>query len=221
MAAAGFQSNIVDPRHFAAAAPVLAQVNPANLGTAQITPGTVLDANDPSLLDQVEIRFSDPPVSYDVVDVASGTPIAAGVAYVDGGDIDVNGYRVQISGSPQAGDRFDIRSNAGGAGDNRNFLALAGIRQEGYLNAGATGFGEEYSALVAEVGSKTSAARNDTVAQTAMLDQAVAARESVAGVNLDEEAANLLRFQQAYQANAEIIRVADEMFQSILAAVGN
>lgn len=220
-AAAGFQSNIVDPRHFAAAAPVLAQANPANLGTAQITPGTVLDANDPALLDRVEIRFADPPVAFDVVDVTSGTPISAGVAYVDGGDIDVNGYRVQISGAPQAGDRFDIASNAGGTGDNRNFLALGATRQEGYLDGGATSFGEEYSGLVADVGSKTSAARHDTVAQTAMLDQAVAARESVAGVNLDEEAANLLRFQQAYQANAEIIRVADEMFRSILAAVGN
>jgi len=220
-AAGSFDSVIADPRRFAAAAPILGQADGANLGTARITPGIVIDASHPALLDPVEIRFADPPAVFDVVDVASGTTIAAGVGYTEGDDIDVNGYRIQITGEPMAGDRFGIAPNTGGAGDNRNFLAIASIRSEGYLDGGAAAFAEDYSALIAQAGSNTRSALNDLSAQDAMLEQAIAARESVAGVNLDEEAANLLRFQQAYQAAAEVIGVADEMFRSVLAAVRN
>ncbi len=218
-AAVGFDTAISDPARFAAAAPVLAQMAPGNLGSAGITPGEVIDSTNPALLDPIEIRFADPPTTFDVVDVGSGLPLSSGVAYTPGADIDANGLRVRIDGAPAAGDVFQIGPNSAGSGDNRNALALAAVSESGYFGAGSVRPGEDYSALIADVGAATRAARNGVSAHAALHEQAIAARESVAGVNLDEEAANLLRFQQAYQAAAEVIGVAENMFQSLLAAV--
>ena len=83
---------------------------------------------------------------------------------------------------------------------------------------GSASYQDVYGALVADVGVKTRQAESSAGTEKALLQQAVAAREGVSGVNLDEEAANLMRFQQAYQAAAQVIAVADEVFQTLLNA---
>jgi len=77
-----------------------------------------------------------------------------------------------------------------------------------------------YGGIVAQVGGETQNAGLNADAQALMLQQAEQARASVSGVNLDEEAANLLRFQQAYSAAAQVVKTADDVFQILLGAIG-
>lgn len=217
LAAAEIDVAVDNVREIAAATPVVAAADAANAGDATVSGPSVLDPTDPNLLASVDIVFDDPPTTYRI----NGGPA---LAYTPGADIDVNGWRLQISGSPQAGDSFTVRSNVGGVGDNRNALALAGLQTALTLEAGASGnptatIAGAYDQLVAEVGTKTRAAQYNAEAQATLLEQAQAQRESVSGVNLDEEAANLLRFQQAYQAAAQVVAVADNLFQTLIDAV--
>jgi flagellar hook-associated protein 1 FlgK len=87
------------------------------------------------------------------------------------------------------------------------------------LDGGVTSVGKAYSQLVAQVGTAGASANTALSAQQSILDQATASQQSVAGVNLDEEAANLLKFQQAYSASAQVITTANSIFQSLLSAV--
>jgi flagellar hook-associated protein 1 FlgK len=130
----------------------------------------------------------------------------------------LGGFDFTVSGIPQDGDELIIENNVNGSGDNRNALALAGLQTENLLNGGATSYQGAYGSLVADVAVKTSQAESAAKTGQVLLDQSIAARDSVSGVNLDEEAANLIRYQQAYQAAAQVISVADQMFQVLLNA---
>ncbi|PWG62305.1 flagellar hook-associated protein FlgK [Sediminicurvatus halobius] len=124
-----------------------------------------------------------------------------------------------LSGVPADGDQLIIENNTNGRGDNTNALALGNLNEESILNGGDTTYQEAYASLVGEIGSSTRQAQVNRDAQESALEQANAARESLSGVNLDEEAANLLRFQQAYQASAQAISIGRSLFDSLLAAV--
>jgi flagellar hook-associated protein 1 FlgK len=155
----------------------------------------------------------------------------------------VDGLSIEIAGGPSAGDRFLIEPTRSGAadidtlisdpraiaaaapaagaapGDNSNALLLADLQTAPTMEGGTTSFQGAYGQLVAEVGTQTRSAQITADAQSALLLQAQESRDAVSGVNLDEEAANLLRFQQAYQAIAQVISVADSTFQTLLGAV--
>ena len=104
-------------------------------------------------------------------------------------------------------------------GDNRNALAMANLENKaGMLGSTAT-FQDAYGQIVSLVGTLTHAADVSTTAQESLLNQAKAQRESLSGVNLDEEAANLIKFQQSYQAAAQMISVTSSLFDSLLGAV--
>ena len=217
MAAQDIGVAVDNVRDIAAAGAVYAEASAANLGDATISPAQVLDPSDPNLLTSVSLVF-DSPTTYQI------NGAGPSIAFTSGGDIDLNGWRVQIEGNPQTGDSFTLRSNAGGVGDNRNALALSELQNTFTLEAGAAGnptatFAGAYEKLVAKVGTNTQAAQYNADAQESLLQQAQAQRESISGVNLDEEAANLLRFQQAYQAAAQMVSVADTLFQTLLSAV--
>ena len=128
------------------------------------------------------------------------------------------GYQVSLAGSPNVGDTFSIGFNESGAGDNRNALALAGLQTADILDNGSLSIAQGYSQLVAQVGSQTGAANINREAVQSLLFQTTARRDSVAGVNLDEEAARLIQFQQSYTASAQIITVAREIFDTLLGA---
>lgn len=129
------------------------------------------------------------------------------------------GASFTVTGVPATGDSFTIADNTAAAGDNRNALLLAELQQANTLNGGTTSFQETYSLLVSDIGASTRRTDINYEAQQALLNQAIAAREEVSGVNLDEEAANLLKYQQAYQAAAQVIAVSDTLFNSLLSAV--
>ena len=123
-----------------------------------------------------------------------------------------------ISGSPADGDTFSISPNTGAVSDNRNALALAALQSASTLggNPPITSFQGAYSQLVTEVGNKAREVDIMSKAQQNTVAQAQQAQQSVSGVNLDEEAANLLRYQQAYQASAKMIQIAGTLFQAVL-----
>lgn len=152
--------------------------------------------------------------SYVIVDSADAVVDAD--AYTDGGTIAFNGMEVVISGTGSLGDNFSVDPNLGGIGDNRNALALMALQDAANLENGSASYGDAYGQLVALVGTRTHQAQINFNAQDTLLDHALAARGQIAGVNLDEEATNMMRFQQLYQATAQVIAAADTLFQSLL-----
>jgi flagellar hook-associated protein 1 FlgK len=145
---------------------------------------------------------------------------AGSFTYTAGSDIDVNGWRVQVSGAPAIGDRFTVTNNSSGTGDNRNALQLAAALQKPVLDGGTTSLSDGVSKFVSGIGVTTRQAQVSRDAQAAVHEENKATLDSISGVNLDEEAANLIKYQQAYQAAAQVIRIADTLFQTLLGATG-
>ena len=129
------------------------------------------------------------------------------------------GFSLRLAGVPQAGDRMVVAFNGSGTVDNRNALALADVMLTTTVGTGGDGFGEAYSQVVQRIGVIGSEARLNASAAQALLDQSTADREAFSGVNLDEEAANLIRFEQAYNASAQVIATARDLFNSLINAV--
>jgi len=207
-AVAGLSVAISDPTKVAAAAPIRTAANPANTGSATISQGSVLDATNPALRTPVTIQFLTA-TTYSINGAGS-------FAYTAGGPISANGWQVQIDGTPAVGDQFTVSDNSGGAGDNRNALALASALSQPVLNGGTTSVNDAASQFYGSIGIQTQQAQATRDAQKVVNQDAVSARDSVSGVNLDEEAANMLRYQQAYQAAAQVIRVASTLFDTLI-----
>lgn len=129
------------------------------------------------------------------------------------------GYQVALSGQPKTGDFFTIGFNTDGKNDNRNALAMVALETESTMQDGSLSFGDGYGKLVEEVGTKSSLAKINTEASKSLLEQTQTMRDGISGVNLDEEAADLIRFQQLYGANAQVISVARELFDTLLNAL--
>lgn len=211
-AAASLKVVLTDPSKIAAAGAIVTAAAGTNTGAATISSGTVLDSTNPSLLQPVTIQFTTPPTTYSV----NGGP---GVAYVNGGNIDVNGWQVQISGTPANGDVFTVSSNAGGTGDNRNALAAANLQNVGVLQNGTTSITAGVSTLITGIGSQAQQINTAQTAQAAVNSQAQSSVQSITGVNLDEEAASLLQWQQAYQAAAQALTIGNTLFTTLIDSV--
>lgn len=211
---------VSDPRNIAAAAPIRTAANLANTGTGSIDAGTVT-ATPANLLDNVTITFTSAS-AFNVVDNTTGTNLATGVAYnaTNGATVSFNGWSVKLSGAPAANDSFTIGPNLSGVSDNRNALALGQLQTTKILDGGSATYTTAYSQIVSDVGNKTREVQVTGKAQQTLLDQASASQQSLSGVNLDEEAANLLKYQQAYQASAKVIATASKLFDQILALNG-
>ncbi len=121
-----------------------------------------------------------------------------------------------INGTPAAGDTFTVAKNSSGVQDNRNALLFARLQTQNTVSDGTATYQSAYARLVADNGIRTREAKVRLDAQTAVLDQATSVRESLSGVNLDEEAANMLKYQQAYQAASKILEIGNKMFDTIL-----
>lgn len=197
-----------DPRRVAAALPVSVEPAPGNDGSLRVAAVTVLDPDDPDLRTPLTIEFDGAAFQ---VDGAMVPPDPSGETVID-----VHGLRLVVTGTPQAGDELRIADNAGNTGDNRGALALRDLASERLLGGGTATVAESYGELVADVGVRTRRARTNADVQQRLLDDALAQREAVSGVNLDEEAANLVRYQQAYQASAQVIATASRLFETLL-----
>jgi flagellar hook-associated protein 1 FlgK len=214
--ASGIAVAISDPAKIAAAAPIRTTQGAANAGSATISAGAVNPPPPPNanLTQTVTITFNNPPTTFNVAGAGTGNP--ANVAYTPGGNITYNGWTAQISGAPAAGDTFTVSANTGAVSDNRNALLLAGLQAKMTLGGGTATFQSAYAQLVSQVGSDAQQSQTRAEAQKTFLDQAQSERDSFSGVNLDEEAANLVRYQQAYQASARAIQIGSKLFDDLL-----
>ncbi len=232
-AAAGLGLALNDPRDIAAAAPIATSAAGNNTGTGSISAGAVTDISNVAftttagaLTPPISIKFTSP-TTYQIINTSSNALLDTGT-YSPGTGKDIfpsdnlaldYGYQVHITGSPATGDSFAVNYNTGGSGDNRNALALAGLQTKGVLDGGATSYPQANGQLVAKVGTQSSNAQNNLSTQGMLLAQAKSQQASVSGVNLDEEAANMLKFQQAYQAAAQVISIGSSLFNTLLGAV--
>ncbi|MDJ0813884.1 MAG: flagellar hook-associated protein FlgK [Woeseiaceae bacterium] len=209
-AASSIQTLISDPRSIALSAPTRVQAALGNIGDASVNSVSAADPADPNLLTTAVIEFTGAN-TYQVNGAGSFT-------YTDGQPIVINGTSVTITGNPGTGDQFTIEPNAAAGGDNGNALLLADIQAAGVLDGGAISIGESYGQLVASVGSSTYQIQASLDAQSVIHSNAQNEVLSKSAVNLDEEAANLIRFQQAYQAAAQVVNVTKTLFDTLLAA---
>jgi len=208
----GLSVAITDPSRIAAANPIKAGADLGNTGTGVLGKLGVTDAADPALLNPASIEFID--ANQYTVDGAGPYPYTAGQT------ISANGWSVVLDGKPAAGDSFNIGRTGAGSSDNGNATRLAAVEDAKAFSAGTVTLNGALGGLTTQVGSAARSAGYSLEAQQVINDSARAGRDSVSGVNLDEEAADMLRLQQAYQAASQLISTADTMFQTILKAVG-
>ena len=208
-----------------------------NGGSAQVDVGF----GDPGALGDSDYELRYDGAAWTLTDLRSGGTVPLTGSGTPGDPLVGAGLELQVSGAASAGDRFLIRptvSAAGGmnvalsdpsqvaaaastaSGDNGNALALAGLGNTGVFGGGTQSLLSAHTALVSGAGMRAQQAGMQLDAQAAVGNQTLAERESVSGVNLDEEAADLIRYQQAYQAAARVVQVADTIFQTLLQAAG-
>jgi len=121
---------------------------------------------------------------------------------------------VQLSGTPATGDQFVLDGNQNGVGNNQNIVRIVGLKDTAITPDGKT-IGLAYNDLVSTIGNVASQATVAQHAMQAVTQQAEKTRDTASGVNLDQEAADLVRFQQAYQAAAKTMQVAAQLFDYI------
>jgi len=126
------------------------------------------------------------------------------------------GYQVVINGKPESGDTFSIDFNKDGLSDNRNLLKIVGLQSIGIIEEGKLNYADAYGELVEGIGAQTKEAGIAVETQKSLLFQAEQRRESISGVNLDEEASNLVKFEVAYNAAAQVIAIARSLFDTLI-----
>lgn len=217
-----------DARLIAAAAPVRSGAAGTNTGNGVISapsvePGYTLPGATISLTyDATTGSFSGFPVG-SVVTI-SGDPLSPyniaattdPVTYTSGATINVDGVSFELSGNPKTGDTFTISANAAGVSDSRNAVLMGNLQTQNTMLGGTSSFQGVYAQLVSSIGNKTREVQVTGAAQNSLLAQAQSARDAQSGVNLDEEAANLLRYQYAYQASAKMLQIGTQLFDTIL-----
>ena len=182
-------------------------------GSAQIAAGFT----EAAVITETEPPFSitfNSATQYSITDTATNTVVATR-EYTANSTIRYNGLTLSFDSPPEAGDQFIIDGNIGGIGDNGNMLLLAGLETKPTLANGQS-ISDGYIDIVSAVGSKATLSKVSQDALQVVYDQAVETKDQVSGVNLDEEAADLIRFQQAFQASAQIIQMSSKLFDSIL-----
>ena len=212
-AAGSLQVAVTDPAKIAAAAPVQTTAGTANSGTASISSAVVVDPTNPNLLSTSTIAFTSA-TTYSINGAGS-------FAYSSGASIAVNGVQVQINGTPAAGDSFTLSANTGSSSDNSNAQLMANIANQTLLNGGVDTLSSANAAMVSQFGAQAQQAQTQLTAETSIRTQDQSTRDSESGVNLDEEAASMMQFQQAYQAAAQVIATSNTLFQSLLTALQN
>ncbi|MES2128416.1 MAG: flagellar hook-associated protein FlgK [Pseudomonadota bacterium] len=229
--AAQFNLAISDRSKIAVAAPIATAATVSNIGHASISegvidqtylqPGNALAAPVTLTFDSATGSLSGFPAAQAVTVTNNGVPTVypagtASIPYTDGATYSFGGISFSFSGAPANNDTFSVGPNTSGVGDNRNGRLLGALQTKNILDNGTATFQGGYAELVAFVGNKTREVQVNGVASDSLLSQAKAAQQNVSGVNLDEEASNLLKYQQAYQAAGKLMQIASTLFDALL-----
>ena len=151
---------------------------------------------------------------YQIKDDATGTVLATR-DYLSGQDLQYLSIRMQMEGEPKKGDTFSVDGNQSGLGSNENALRLTALESKKVFGA-SQNFHDGYLSILTTAGNTSRLAEVAEQALEIVHDQAVRAKDEKSGVNLDEEAANLIRYQQAYQASARLMQTANQLFDALL-----
>lgn len=215
--------SITDAKKLAIGSATLSSVaNTTNTGTASISvppagstlTGTLGLTYSSAMPGTLTLAPSTQSVTVTVMGISTVYAAGSPITYTSGATISVGGLSFVITGAPTNGDKFTL--SASGPSDNRNGLLLAGLQTQGTLNNSTTSYSTAFAELVNGVGNKTRELKITSAAEAKVLEQATTAMQSESGVNLDEEATNLLRYQQAYQAAGKMMQIASQLFDTLL-----
>ena len=186
----------------------------ATAAAARTTGVAPVDVRE-KLRQNIDVQFAADASTYVLTDTTTNTKLTSGT-FTAGGTIEYNGWTVSFDGVLQANDKFSVRGNSAQAGDNRNLLKIIDLQGNKDIFSGRGDFTEVYTDVIGDLGYSVVQSAVSRDAQQIIFDQAQAKRDETSAVSLDEEAANLLRFQQAYQASAQVISTATKLFDTIL-----
>lgn len=226
-AANGMAKLLDDPRDLAAASPLLAASLPGNVGTAQPSSLRVNDAPLPVPGATARITFTSDTgdYSWELFDSSSTLLASGGGTWQANQPIpsppsDINGFTMQLSGVPRTGDVINVEPTPAGAlsGNNGNALALLALRDAALVNGRTVTDG--WASAMADIGVRVQTGKAAAAISDVVAGQAETARSGQSGVNLDEEAARLIQFQQSYQAAAKVLQVAQSLFDTLLDVAG-
>jgi flagellar hook-associated protein 1 FlgK len=242
-AAGSMNRNLSDPKGIAAASPVQASVNVDNKGTAKIsTVNAVSSSVDPALKTTLTfgptITLADGTqgrtINYTIEDTTgTNSPVNGSLDWAPGVRIHITdpsdlGWEVAIDGVPSESDTLVVEKTKFPASNNGNAQALLAFRDARMVGQQTLADGtvlpgdsptDAYANLIAKVGTSVQTARNSADQSSALMEQAKKMLTEKIGVNLDEEAARLIQFQQSYQAAAKVLQVAQSLFDNLLDAV--
>lgn len=243
--ASELSTSMTDIKRLATAAPLTSTLAQGNKGTGSVSQPTLttpVDIYNPTQAQDLQNAVKTAmPVrvlmtsgsAYQVLD-AKGNSLGTGnivpgqenklsiqVPYTDSAGAGQNfKFEMTVSGTPTSGDSFNVAMTAASSNDNRNAQALLGLQSKATVGATATSpgvsFTDAYGGLVAGVGAKAKQGQLDGTANDVILQQAAAARDSLSGVQLDEETGNLVKYQQYYTASSQIIKAAQEIFSTLI-----
>ena len=243
--ASELSTSMTDIKRLATAAPLTSTLAQGNKGTGSVNQPTLttpVDIYNPAQAQDLQNAVKTAmPVrvlmtsgsAYQVLD-AKGNSLGTGsivpgqenklsiqVPYTDSAGAGQNfKFEMTVSGTPTSGDSFNVAMTAASSNDNRNAQALLGLQSKATVGATATSpgvsFTDAYGGLVAGVGAKAKQGQLDGTANDVILQQAAAARDSLSGVQLDEETGNLVKYQQYYTASSQIIKAAQEIFSTLI-----
>ena len=228
-AANGMQRVLDDVKGLAAASPLSAASASANTGSASVAALRIVSPSaDPQQSASISFTNDSGDYSWELRDRATNALLSSGVGtWSAGTPIALNGFELDLHGAPRTGDAFSVTQTQFPASNNGNALAYSALRDAALvgrtaLSGGGIGGGatitDAYAAAMADIGVRVQAADSAAQISGTVATQAEAARSARSGVNLDEEAARLLQYQQSYQAAAKILQVAQSVFDALLDA---
>lgn len=219
-AASDFRVTLSDPEAIAAALPVRSSASLTNMGNGEMSAMAVTATNVAPTLplaSSLTLTFDSANNRYNVTGGATTT-----VAYTPSTDAagvsrTIGGITFTLSGTPADGDVITIENNTSGSGDNRNMLAMVALQNANEVEGNRT-FTSEYNSLVTNVAVNARKAEASSDAENVLLQQATIARDNLQAVNLEEEAIQLMRYQQSLQAAVQLVSISDTVFQAMLSA---
>ncbi|MES2098361.1 MAG: flagellar hook-associated protein FlgK [Pseudomonadota bacterium] len=225
VAAQRMQSVLASTKGLAAASPFTGSVNVNNAGTATIASlAAVNPAYNGALSADITFTSASGDYNWSLSDGSTGTG-----TWTAGAPIVLNGFELNLAGVPKSGDSIAVQPTVSVAANNGNALAFAKLASTGIVApAGGSGSGapaqtitDAYASTLANIGVRVQGGKTAASISGAVASQSESARANKAGVNLDEEAAKLIQFQQSYQAAAKILQVAQAIFDTMLQAASS
>jgi flagellar hook-associated protein 1 FlgK len=229
-AAQEMKSVLSNPNGIAAASPVVAQFATTNKGTATAgSLGAVSNTLDRTLTANISFVSDTGDYTYDMVDASNNVVSSGTGTWTAGQPIALNGFELNLNGVPKNGDSVSVSPTTSAANNNGNALGFVALANSAFVGATTAGNGslipgksitDAYASAVSSIGVRVQSGKSAASISASVASTAESTRADKAGVNLDEEAARLIQFQQSYQASAKVLQVAQAIFDTLLQATG-